>query len=373
MVLVANPGTDLSLSLLHSFPKVFRMQTLIIGGGLSGLALADMFEAKSHDYMLLEARDRFGGRIMTEHHKHGAFDMGPAWFWPGQPRIAAIIDRLNLEKFDQFYKGDLTFEDEQGQVQRRRGHSPMEGSWRLKGGLGALTQTLSDGLPNTRKRLNAPVIALRQTDKNIVVTLGNGDRLFADQVVLALPPRIAAKITFAPSLPSGVTQSMQNVATWMARQAKALAVYDTAFWREAGLSGDATSRFGPMVEVHDASPVSGGPYALFGFIGVPPQGRSDRQLLRQHIQAQLGRLFGPEAAIPTKLYIKDWAFDPYTSTRADQQPLYAHPTYGIPQTMKGLWDSKLHFAGTEAAPQYGGYIEGALEAAKNVALTILNH
>ena len=346
------------------------MLTLIVGGGLSGLALADALEANGHDYILVEARERFGGRIKTEHHGAGYFDMGPAWFWPGQPRIAALIDRLGLGKFDQFSEGILTFEDEQGQVQRGRGFASMEGSWRLKGGLGALTQTLADRLAETRKRLNAPVTALTKTDEGITATLGNGDTMTADQVVLALPPRVAAKINFTPSLPPNAIQSMQGVATWMAGQAKALAVYDKPFWREAGLSGDAMSRFGPMVEIHDASPAEGGPYALFGFIGIPPQGRADEQTMRKHLQAQLGRLFGAEAAEPAKLYVKDWAFDPYTSTEADMEPLYAHPAYGMPHAMGGLWDKRLRFSGTEVASQFGGYIEGALEAAETVLKTL---
>ena len=136
------------------------MTTLIIGGGLSGLALADMLQTAGQDYILAEARNRFGGRIMTEHYGAGYFDLGPAWFWPGQPRIAALINRLGLEKFDQFADGILTYEDERGTVERGRGFASMQGSSRLKGGLAALTQTLADRLPDARKRLNAQVVAL---------------------------------------------------------------------------------------------------------------------------------------------------------------------------------------------------------------------
>ena len=156
----------------------------------------------------------------------------------------------------------------------------------------------------------------------------------------------------------------------MAGQAKAVAVYDRPFWRDEGLSGDAMSRKGPMVEIHDASPATGGPYALFGFIGVPPNGRADQQVLRQHLKAQLIRLFGPKAAEPRQLYVKDWAFDLFTATDADKAALYAHPTYGLPQAMTGLWDDRLHFAGSEVAPAFGGYIEGALESAENVISTL---
>jgi monoamine oxidase len=349
--------------------EVVDMKTLIIGGGLSGLALADALEAQGHDYLLVEARDRFGGRIKTEHHEGGSFDMGPAWFWPGQPRIAALIERLGLEKLDQFYEGELTFEDEQGRVQRGRGHASMEGSWRLKGGLGALTGALADKLPENRKQLNAPVIGLAKAQGHISATFADGKTIDAEQVVLALPPRIAAQIGFGPPLPASAMDALRAVPTWMAGQAKAVAVFDTAFWRTAGLSGDAMSRFGPMVEIHDASPALGGPYALFGFIGVPSQNRKDSNALREAVKAQFVRLFGPEAANPSALFIKDWASDHYITTEADQQPLYAHPTYGMARQIVDLWDGRLHFSVTEVAPQFGGFIEGALEASENVLTT----
>ena len=341
------------------------MTVLIIGGGLSGLALAEALERQGKDYLLLEARARFGGRIKTEHSGTGYFDMGPAWFWPGQTRMAALIDRLNLEKFDQFSKGDLAYEDEQGHVQRGRGISSMEGSWRLKGGIGAMTQALADRLPDQRKRLNARVTHLTRSDAGVTTTLSTGCTVNARRTVLSMPPRIAANVTFDPPLPNAALTSLQNVATWMAGQAKAIALYDTPFWREDGLSGDAQSRRGPMVEIHDASPAQGGPYALFGFIGVPPQHRTNSDTLHGHLTEQLVRLFGPQAASPRQLYIKDWAFDPNTATDADHAPLYAHPHYGLPPSLACLWDNDLFLSGTEVAPEFGGFLEGALEAAEN--------
>ncbi|MFK7835324.1 MAG: flavin monoamine oxidase family protein [Sulfitobacter sp.] len=346
------------------------MRTLIIGGGLSGLALAEKLEAKGAEYLLLEARARFGGRIKTEHCGGAAFDMGPAWFWPGQPRIAALIERFGLTRFDQYAQGELTFEDERGHVQRGRGFASMEGSWRLRGGLVALTDALAMRVPQQRKRFDAEVTRITHTPQGVAVTLASAEVLEADQLVLAMPPRIAAELSFDPDLADATRQTMRGIATWMAGQAKAVAVYDTPFWRAAGLSGDAMSRRGPMVEIHDASPFSEGPYALFGFIGTPPAARKDTPALRQDITSQLTRLFGPKAATPRALYVKDWAFDPCTATQADHAPLYAHPTYGLPPALRDLWDGRLHFAGTEVAPEFGGYLEGALEAAENVALAL---
>lgn len=344
------------------------VKTLIVGGGLSGLALAEMLDSQEHDYLLIEARDRFGGRMETEAVDGNGFDLGPAWFWPAQPRIAALIDRLELKRFDQFSDGILTFEDENGQVQRGRGHASMEGSWRLEGGFAAFADGLVQRVAN--RRLDARVTKVEKLANGIVARLGDGTQICADRIVFAMPPRIAAGIEFQPALPLEVLQTMRDVPTWMAGQAKAVAVYDWPFWREAGLSGDAMSRFGPMVEVHDASPATGGPYALFGFIGVPPEHRKDEDRLRALIQAQLVRLFGDAAANPRQLFIKDWAFDPLTATKDDQKPRYAHPTYALPSEMTGLWDGRVLFAGTEVAPQFGGYLEGALEAAENVVAAL---
>lgn len=342
------------------------MKTLVVGGGLSGLALAEALQTRGDDYLLVEARSRFGGRIMTVQHGSAHFDMGPAWFWPGQPRMDALVTRLGLTRFAQYADGILTFEDERCQVQRERGHASMEGSWRVQGGLTALTDALADRLPAARKRLNMRVDALHQSADGVIAHVSGGETFQADRVVLALPPRVAGLLSFAPALPPQTLEQMRDIPTWMAGQAKAVAVYDTPFWRDAGLSGDAMSRTGPMVEIHDASPAQGGPYALFGFIGVPPDARGDVDLLSEQLRAQLGRLFGAPAAQPAQLFIKDWAFDPHTSTKDDLAPLYAHPAYALPDDMVNLWGGALMFAGTEVAPEFGGYLEGALEAAEAV-------
>ena len=49
---------------------------------------------------------------------------------------------------------------------------------------------------------------------------------------------------------------------------------------------------------------------------------------------------------------------------------FAHPNYGLPCVLSGLWDEALVFGGTEVAPTFGGFLEGALEAAE-YAYTVL--
>lgn len=348
-----------------------RTQTLIIGGGLSGLSLAAELARQGQDFVLVEARDRLGGRILTRHHGDTGYDLGPAWFWPGQPRIADLIGQLGLSWFEQHYAGELTYEDEQGRVSRGLGFSSMRGSLRLDGGFGALIDALAASVHPDRVQLSMPIQQIARAEDGVIATAADGWSVHADRVVLALPPRVAAQLSFVPALPDKSLSSMLAVPTWMAGQAKAVAIYASPFWRDAGLSGDAMSRRGPMVEIHDASPAQDGPYALFGFVGLPRQARKDQVRLRQLVLDQLVRLFGPEAAQPLDLFVKDWANDPFTATLEDQQPLFSHPTYGLPSPLMGLWDQALIFAGTEVAPQFGGYVEGALEAAEQAARLIV--
>jgi len=338
---------------------------LIVGGGLAGLRLADLLGAAGHDFQLIEARDRFGGRVLSHTVAGAAFDLGPAWFWPGQPRIAALADRFGLFVFDQFANGAFRFEDSQGRIQQGVGAGSMQGSFRLEGGISTLCDRLADSLDPARCHLGAQVVSLSRTATGITAQLSDGRSIATQRVVCALPPRIAATLAFSPALPAPAAQALQTIPTWMAGQAKAIALYDTPFWRDAGLSGDAMSQRGPMVEVHDASPANGSIGALFGFIGVPPARRVDAKALEGAVRAQLVRLFGEDAAQPREIKVKDWAFDPLTATNSDHAPLTAHPRYGLPPALRTLWDGALLFGGTEVAPEFGGFLEGALEAAEN--------
>ena len=256
------------------------MQTdvLIVGGGLSGLSLADHLTRAEVDFRLVEAQQRLGGRILTEQVAGGQFDLGPAWFWPGQPRMAELVRRFSLPVFEQYADGDLIHQDASGAVQRGRGFASMQGSLRVGGGMGGLINALSAAVGPDRVTGATRLLALQRQKGWIRATLENAGKVLeaqAKRVVLAVPPRVVAGgVSFLPVLDLRQTEAMARIPTWMAGQAKIIAVYDEPHWRKAGLSGDAMSQYGPMVEIHDASPIEGGPYALFGFVGVPPDARA---------------------------------------------------------------------------------------------------
>jgi len=346
---------------------VRQTQTLIVGGGLSGLATAVYMNQQQHSFDLLEGRDRLGGRIRTARLAGGRFDLGPAWFWEGQPRVLGLIDAIGAKVSAQYADGEALYEIAPGDMRRIRGAASMAGSWRVDGGMGRLVEGLAQSLPAAHIHLSAQVTSIDVHASGVRVGCANGAVREAERVVLAMPPRLIAGIRFDPALPPSVLDGLRSVPTWMAGQAKVMAVYDRPFWRDHGLSGDAISRVGPLVEIHDASDEDAGRGALFGFVGVPASARADADALKTRAVEQLARLFGEAAAAPLDVALYDWAQDPLTAVAADRQPMTVHPHYdAIPPLVPG----RVFVAGTEASPEFGGYLEGALTSAQRVLSTL---
>lgn len=339
----------------------------IVGGGLTGLALAHRLHAAGRAVRLFEGRDRLGGRISSARIGAQWFDLGPSWFWPGQPRMAALVQELGLEVFPQFADGIQLFETAQGAVIRDRGFASMQGSLRVRGGMGAIVRALAAHLPEDCVETGRVV---RSVSAGGTLGFADDDQQTFDRIVLAVPPRVAAALPFKPELPKPVQSALHSIPTWMAGHAKFVAVYDSPFWREDGLSGDASSQIGPLAEIHDASADTGG--ALFGFLGVPATMRAgQRDAVIAASVAQLERMFGPRAASPVRVYYTDWADEALTAVLADRTPLTHHPAYGRPADLMPARDSSFLFTSSELAPDMGGYLEGALAAAEEAASWVL--
>ena len=62
--------------------------------------------------------------------------------------------------------------------------------------------------------------------------------------------------------------------------------------------------------------------------------------------------------------LQDWACEAETSSVLDRDAMAEHPHYGLPSALKDVWDGRLSFCVTETAPEFGGYLEGALASAE---------
>jgi len=347
------------------------VDTTIIGGGLSGIYAAYLLSQRKESFVVLEARERIGGRILSPGHRGYFSDLGPSWYWPEiHPKMAHLIQTLGLEGYRQFEEGMGRFQRANGAVQTVRGYATEPLCWRLSGGMMALITKLRGHIADNVIRRNHPVCEIEKRGAGALVSVGELEkepwtRFSTGRVILALPPRLAAAtILFSPDLSHHLTQAMLKTGTWMAGHAKFCALYEEPFWRQRGLSGQAFSECGPMGEIHDGSNSSQGPYGLTGFVGLPAVQRDQHQHITDAILSQLAVIYGQPAAQPTTLFYKDWARERFTATQFDQPPMYAHPLYHPPAGKASIWDGTIHFAGTETADQHGGYLEGALSAAE---------
>jgi monoamine oxidase len=351
------------------------VDTIIIGAGLSGMYAAYLLSQRKKSFVLLEARERIGGRILCREH-HGLFsDLGPSWYWPQiNPKMVQLIQNLGVKGYRQFEEGMGRYQIPNGAVHTVRGYTMQPLCWRISGGMVALITKLCERIPESAIRLNHPVCTIEKKPTGALVSVGELERdpwvrFRTNRVILAVPPRLAAAtILFTPDLSHNLTQAMLRMGTWMAGHAKFCAFYEEPFWRQMGLSGYGFSERGPMGEIHDGSNNGQGPYGLTGFVGIPAVQRNQQQLLAEAILSQLAIIYGKPAAQPTAVFYQDWARERFTATQFDQPPMYRHPLYHPPAGKTSIWDGTIHFAGTETANQYGGYLEGALNAAERAVM-----
>ncbi|MBS1849254.1 MAG: flavin monoamine oxidase family protein [Actinobacteria bacterium] len=441
-------------------------RVVVAGAGLAGLATARQLTNAGVDVVVLEARDRVGGRtegISTS----GGFrlDLGGQWIGPGQTRIAALAAELGLATFETFNDGELLVQlgGKQSRMGSTRGavpklnpftladlaqglkrftkladRVPLAEPWRFaqaerldgetfetwirrnlrsRGGRayfriaceavfaadaadvsvlhalfyahsGADLETLLSvdrgaqqtrfvdgavglaealaGQLGDRVRLGEAVRRIEQTDDGVTVITRTGTTEHADAVVVTVPPTLAGRIEYAPALPAWRDQLTQKMPAGSV--IKIHAVYDRPFWRDAGLNGQAASDEGPVKITFDNSPHHGDAGVLLGFIeGRDAREWSDRtpEQRRTAVLDCFVRYFGMQAAQPIELFERDWSAEEFS------RGCYgAHFAPGVLTSFGHRLRTpvgRIHWAGTEYATVWNGYMEGALRSGEDVA------
>jgi monoamine oxidase len=447
-------------------PERREADVCIVGAGFAGLVAARDLLTAGRSVVVLEARDRVGGRVLN--HKIGdgkVIEVGGQWVGPTQDRMYLLAEQLGIGTFPTYETGDSLASIERkryrftGDVPRMNAVAmadlaqavvrldrlakrvPLEEPWLAVGASGWDSQTLETWLrrnvrtrrvrsllhlfistvfatePATFSLLHAlfyihsgtsfdvltrfsggaqqdrisggsQLVAIRlakalgetvvlgspvrRIDRTSGVVAVESDRVTvrARRAIVAIPPALAARIAYDPILPGARDQLTQRLP--QGSVIKAQAIYDEPFWRDEGLSGIAAHSGSPVSFTVDNSPEDGLPGVLVGFI----EGDRARQLgrlepddRRRIVLQSLGRSFGPRAASPRDYVELDWSEEEWTrGCYGAHFPPGVWTRYG--SALRQPVDL-IHWAGTETASVWNGYMDGAVRSGERAAAEVL--
>ena len=327
---------------------------IIVGAGLSGLTSAYQLEkAGETDFVILESRDRVGGRIMT----NDGIDLGATWFQTHHKNVLNLLNELNVDKFNQYNKGkSVLVYSTMAPEHYFEGDQNTPSAFRIAGSSSAMIQALAEPVVD-RIHLDTVVSEISESGNKLSVETDKGVYT-SEKVIVTIPPKIATRIAFKPELSEVVMQAMDSTHTWMSNAMKVGMTFKTPFWRDEKLSGTVIGQVGPVTELYDHTSAEENTYALMGFLNeglrdVSPEER------KQRILDYLIKYLGEEIGDHLTYEEKDWSQDWNTSCKAIKS-VYMSPSYGNPVFAKAYMNDRLVFSGAETSPLYGGYMDGAI-------------
>lgn len=238
---------------------------------------------------------------------------------------------------------------------------------RIRGGAQQISLQLAERLGDAVRREHA-VRSIEQDDLQVQVTCRNGAVVKARRVIVAIPPCQAARIDVEPALPVPRQQLQRRYP--LGHLMKVEALYAAPFWRAAGLSGAAVLDAGPARSMFDVSPEDARAGVLLGFVGGGEaqayMGRFDA--LRADFLRDAVHCFGALAGQPDEVLIQDWAQERWIGG--------GPVSFGPPGVLTAFGPAlcapvgRLHWAGTETADYWSGYMDGAVRAGEAAAVAV---
>ncbi|RDV10370.1 FAD-dependent oxidoreductase [Pontibacter diazotrophicus] len=350
-------------------------EVIIVGAGLSGLAAAYYLKKNGTGALVLEARERWGGRIETVKAagNNTPVEMGATWFAEKHTHLMRLLKELELPFYKQYQQGVGVFETDAAQ-EAQWFHIPdaEEPSYRVAGGTSKLIDILAQHVGHDRIILGSPIVSVSEQKDHLEITTSKGEKHACRYLILTIPPFLilSQKITFDPALPGELVNVMGSTHTWMGESIKFAVEYESPFWRQEGYSGTIFSHAGIAVEMYDHSDFEETRFALKGFLSADASvlSKEERKL---KVVEQLTRLLGERATDFLSYTERVWKEEIYTFSDY-QKYIMPHQHNGHPLYSSTLMNGRLYLAGTETSPAFGGYMDGAVYSGTATAQRIPN-
>jgi putrescine oxidase len=98
-----------------------KRDIVVIGAGATGLTAATRLRAAGRSVIVLEARDRVGGRLWTDEIDGQMFEIGGQWVSPDQTALLETLDELGLETYERYREGESVYIGADGAPRRFTG------------------------------------------------------------------------------------------------------------------------------------------------------------------------------------------------------------------------------------------------------------
>lgn len=217
--------------------------------------------------------------------------------------------------------------------------------------------------------LGQPVRRLHWSDTGVTAT-ADGMTVSARHAIVAVPPNLYSRIDFQPPLPRRQQQMHQHLSLGFV--IKVHAVYETPFWRDAGLSGTAFSPYEIVHEAYDNTNYEDPRGTLVGFVS---DHKADRvfdlsaEERKQVILTSLSHYYGEQALHPVVYYESDWGSEEWT-----------RGAYAASFDMGGLHRygadlrrpvGPIHWSCSDLAAEGYQHVDGAIRVGRETADAIL--
>ncbi|HMF66906.1 MAG TPA: flavin monoamine oxidase family protein [Phyllobacterium sp.] len=417
-----------------------HLQVAIVGAGFTGLSAAIELQSAGIDFVLLEARDRVGGRVEAITNGLGELvDTGGQFICDDMPEVMALARSHGKTLVETPTRGDTVAQppphgrhdaeqmsagsialrrrlrsldpndpalsgmtvrswvdnQQADPAVKKRFLSMVEGLWcrpaelvplwfiidndrRITNRVSELQYFLKETMHSLAEDialslgdsllLGEPVASIDATASGLAVRTASAFYA-ANEVIIAVPPVMARKIIFQPSLSRETDNAL--IAWKSGTVVKLLIRYAEPFWRKSGLSGSVIWVDPRGLYACDASHDDQHP-ALVVFVGGPiavEWANLGETELKQEVVSRLVVALGPGAGSPLDILLRDWIADRWSGGGYSDIVEAMHATDAEDILRRGL--PGITFASSEVSPSFPGYIEGAIVAGRLAAQVVI--